>query len=178
MALGYLAPIPVLYLTQPAIRQDLKLTEDQQAAIPEARGFARGRAGGAAAVPANGRPLHEKVLELLSAEQLLRYQAILLQGFAMSEGPATIFRLKFVIDALAPTEMQQKQLLQIVQEDTRAYLRIPIAELADRQQTLDENTAARLDAVLTADQREKLAKLLGEPAEFLDEPQPAVPAPG
>ena len=102
-----------------------------------------------------------------------------MQGLALTEGPATLFRYKLVIDTLAPTAEQQQELLKIVQEDSRQYLQIPLVELADGQLALDEKTAARLDAILTADQRGKLAQLLGEPADYLEEPPgAAAPAPG
>jgi hypothetical protein len=181
VSLGFVTAVPVHYLMQPPIRNDLKLTAEQQAAIPEARSLGRGGRGGIAAgavpnVPVNsGQPLDNKALELLTAEQRQRYHAILLQGLALTEGPATLFRYKLVIDVLSPTETQQQEILKIVQDDTRGYLRIPIADLADGQLALDEKTAARLDAVLTANQRDKLAQLLGEPADYLEEPQSPVP---
>src|SRR5262249_35462159 len=73
----------------------------------------------------------------------------------------------------ASTEAQQQEILKIVQGDTREYLRIPVSELADGQLALDEKTAARLDGVLTADQRNKLSQLLGEPADYLEDPPQA-----
>jgi hypothetical protein len=57
-----------------------------------------------------------------------------------------------------------------VQQDTRNYLRIPLAELPAKQPDPDAATAKDLEAVLSDAQREKLANLLGEPAACLDQP--------
>jgi hypothetical protein len=73
-------------------------------------------------------------------------------------------------EILAPNENQQRRLLEIIQEDTRRYLRIPVEQFAEKLPDLDAATAAKLESVLTEEQREKLAGLLGEPARCIDEP--------
>jgi hypothetical protein len=66
-------------------------------------------------------------------------------------------------------------LLEIVQEDTRSYLRIPFEQFADKLPELDAATAKSLESVLSVEQREKLAGLLGEPSRSIDEPfRPAI----
>ena len=183
-SLGYLTEIPVSYLSQAAIRNELQLSEEQRAAIPETGRFGRGGRGGRGGFPVGAaagtvatavRALDPKMLELLGDAQLQRYRGILLQGYVRSDGPATIFRHKFVLDALSLTDDQKQGLLRIVREDTRAYLQISLADLIERQPALDEKTAGRLEAVLTDDQRGKLAKLLGEPADCLNQPDQSEP---
>ncbi len=167
-SLGELTDIPTAYLGFGPLRDEMQLTDEQREAIPESRLFA------AAAIAAGLQralvPDHPKLLELLTADQLRRYKEILLQGGVRRDGPAMIFRYKFVVDALAPTDDQRRQLLEIVRKDTREYLRIPQAALLEKQPDLDAATAKDLETILTDAQREKLAQLLGEPAKCLDEP--------
>jgi len=167
-SLGYLTEVPASFLIFGPLRDELQLTEEQQAAIPESPFIAAAIAAGLPRTLPTGPDA--KTLEVLSAGQLQRYKEILLQGGVRSDGPTMIFRYKFVIDALSPTEDQARRILKIVQQDTRDYLRIPLAELPAKQPDLDAATAKDLEAVLTDAQREKLANLLGEPAACLDQP--------
>lgn len=180
-SLGYLTDVPASYLAFAPLRDELQLTEEQQAAIPESPLITAAIAAGLPRTLPTGPDA--KTLEVLNAGQLQRYKEILLQGGVRSDGPTMIFRYKFVIDALSPTEDQARRILKIVQQDTRDYLRIPLAELPAKQPDLDAATAKDLEAVLTDAQREKLANLLGEPAECLDQPlrpvgQPRMNNPG
>lgn len=174
-SLGQIAAVPASYLSLEAIRDELQLTDEQKEAIPAGptlpAGFPAGLlAGFQPNFLQRVAPVAEpKMLELLSAAQLKRYREILVQGGVKSDGPGMIFRYRFAIDALALSEEQQGRLLKIVQEDTRDYLRIPLPQLAEKLPALNEKTAKNLESILTDEQREKLALLLGEPARFLDD---------
>jgi hypothetical protein len=145
----------VLMLMQAPIQDELGLSDEQREAVSDVSELLRKR---------------DKAMESLSEKQRRRFDEILLQGEVRRDGPAALFRFRPVIDALAPTDDQRRQLLGIIQEDTRNYLRLAVEEFAEKLPDLDASTAARLESVLSDEQREKLAGLLGEPAACVDEP--------
>lgn len=153
--LGQQPPINSLLMTMAAIHDELKLSDEQRQAIGNGRAFVQNP---------------DKFHEILDATQRQRFQEISLQAEAQRDGPAAIFRSRIVIAELMPNEEQRRRLLELIQEDTRAYLRIPREKLAETLNDLDTATSAKLEAVLTDAQREKLARLLGEPANCLDQP--------
>jgi hypothetical protein len=57
-----------------------------------------------------------------------------------------------------------------VSDDTRRYLRLSFAQFADKLPEIDAATATRLESVLSVEQRETLAGLLGAPSHSIDEP--------
>ncbi len=143
------------FMTMAPVHVELKLSDEQRQAVGYGRLFAQDR---------------DKLNEILSDGQRQRYNEILLQAQARRDGPAAVFHCRLVIEELLPNEEQRRRLLEIVQEDTRAYLRISREKLAEMLNDLDTATSAKLEAVLTDTQREKLARLLGEPADCLDQP--------
>lgn len=144
-----------LMLRMAAIQDELELSDEQREAVGDnSRMF--------------GNP--EKATDVLSEKQRKRFSEILLQGEARRDGPAAVLRYSPVIEALAPNADQQRLLLEIVQEDTRNYLRIPLDQFEERLPDLDIATATKLESVLTDEQREELAGLLGDPAHCIDEP--------
>jgi hypothetical protein len=145
----------VLMLIQVPIQDELGLSDEQREAVSDVSELVRNR---------------DKATDILSEKQRRRFDEILLQGEVRRDGPAALFRFRPVIDALAPTDDQRRDLLGIIQEDTQNYLRIAVEEFAEKLLDLDASTAAKLESVLTDDQREKLAGLLGNPAACLDEP--------
>ncbi len=154
-ALGELKLDNAVLLQMAAIQDELELSDEQREAVSNTSELIRNR---------------EKVMEILSEKQRKRFMEILLQGEVRRDGPAALFRYRPVIEALALNEDEQRWLLEVVQEDTRSYLRIPLEEFSEKLPDLDAATAAKLESVLTDEQREKLAGLLGEPAHSIDEP--------
>ena len=160
MALGELKSENLLMLRMAAIQDELELSDEQRAALTDAAYLIRER---------------DQALAILTEQQRKRFTEILLQGEVRRDGPAVLFRYHQVIDALEPDDEQNRKLLEIVQEDTRSYLRIPFDQFAEKLPELDAATAKRLESVLSVEQREKLAGLLGEPSRSIDEPfRPAI----
>jgi hypothetical protein len=112
----------------------------------------------------------ERLRNSLLSQQERRYVEIVLQGSIKREGPASVFRYRPVIEALALSPDQDRHLLDLLWEDTRRYLSIPRAELVESLPTLDKETSATIDSILSDEQRETLARLLGKPVDDLNEP--------
>jgi hypothetical protein len=154
-ALGELKLENILMLREVPIQDELGLSDEQREAVSDFSELLRKR---------------EKAMDALTEKQRRRFDEILLQGEVRRNGPAALFRFRPVIDALAPTDDQKRQLLDIIQEDTRNYLRIPVEQMAEKRPNLDTSTAAKLELVLTDEQRETLAGLIGTPAPCIDVP--------
>jgi hypothetical protein len=160
---GYIATLPQNHLRHYLISQALHLSPEQVEAVQQS--FAVDPQGGKPAVA-------------LTLPQRRRYAEIVLQGCVKSEGPAAIYRYRQVIDELSPSPDQKRQLLEVLWNDTRRYLEIPRQDLAEKLPDLDRLTAASIDSILSDEQREKLARLLGEPADKTEAgtPKPGTPA--
>src|SRR5262249_5773912 len=88
----------VLMLMQAPIQDELGLSDEQREAVSDVSELLRKR---------------DKAMETLSEKQRRRFDEILLQGEVRRDGPAALFRFRPVIDALAPTDDQRRQLLGI-----------------------------------------------------------------
>lgn len=110
-------------------------------------------------------------LKLMTAGEWDRFRQVLLQLYVRAEGPTIVFRQGYVVDGLALSEEQRRQILEAIRADTREYLKIPLAELSDKLPALDTKTAAALDALLNDGQRAKLGELIGEPLRVLERPR-------
>lgn len=128
-------------LTEKSVQDALKLTEEQLKTLASA---------GAAATP-------------LTPAQLQQYIGIHLQVIMRTYGPAGVFRYRDGIHPLGLTADQQVKLQVIGQDDSQAFAALPAPRKDEAVQALDKQTEAKLQEVLTADQRTKLKDLLGEP---------------
>jgi hypothetical protein len=173
-ALGYLTSVPGnFYLNSPNIQQAVHSVDERRAASGDAsqRRFPAlpfRLTGSLSPQLWSGGPADDKQLKTLTPEQARRYTEIVLQGSIKSDGPAVVFRYRPVVDALSPSADQQRRLLEALWDDTGRYLETPRPELAAKLPELDKQAAAAIDAILSAEQREKLARFLGQPADGVD----------
>ncbi|MBS0262440.1 MAG: hypothetical protein JSS02_10860, partial [Planctomycetes bacterium] len=150
--LGYLADIPPQLQFSQVMENMLKLSPAQAAVIGE--------------FSASGRkPEDDRLLKLLTPAQRREYLELVLQGCTSADGPASVFRFRPVIDALALSDEQNRRLLETLWDDTRRYVNMPLPELAEQIPQLDERTAKAVDSILSGEQRQLLTQLLGQPAE-------------
>jgi len=124
-----------------------------------------------------GHSRDDRLVKSLTPQQERRYTEIVLQGSIKSDGPAAVFRYRPVTEALTLSPDQEQRLLKALWDDTRRYLDIPRSELADKVSDLDKQTGATIDSILSAEQRDRLVRFLGKPADEIDG-DPQTPADG
>ncbi len=104
-------------------------------------------------------------LKSLTPKEHRRYTEIVVQGSLRSDGPSVLFRYRPVIDVLSLSADQERQILNVLWQDTRGYREIPRANFAESLPQLDKQTSRDIDAILTDKQREIITKFLGSPAD-------------
>jgi hypothetical protein len=150
---GYIATLPQNHLRHYLISQALHLSPEQVEAVHQS-------------LDVDPRGANPQIA--LTPAQERRYAEIVLQGCVKSDGPAAIYRYRPVIAELSPSPDQMRRLLEVLWNDTRRYLEIPRQDMAENLPDLDRQTAASVDSILSDEQREKIARLLGEPADKTD----------
>jgi hypothetical protein len=138
------------FLQEKSVQAALKLTDEQLKKVAQ--------------MPAGLAPTALQkwnVSDLLTAEQEKQYRGIYMQQSMTAYGPAGPFRYIEVQNLLALSEEQKTKILAIGQSDANA-----MANLAPRNaetiKKLNKTTEAKIDEVLTADQRGKLKAFIGE----------------
>jgi hypothetical protein len=150
--LGYLTSIPPRFQSAWLMERTLILSPQQAAVIRESY---------------DSGPTQDVdgLIQHLNPEQLRQYIELVLQGSSSTDGPASVFRFRVVIDALALSEEQNRRMLEVLWDDTRRYMNVPLAELAENLPELDEQTSKAIATILTVEQRRSLRKCLGQPAD-------------
>jgi Spy/CpxP family protein refolding chaperone len=130
------------WLRYPAVREELKLTDEQAQKVNALLERVR-------TVPSGS------LAELLTPEQLARLREVQLQLVARRLGSAYLFRYREVAEPLALSEEQKEKIKQLARANNQ--FRISAETVAQIRSQLNE--------ILTADQRAALEKLLGKPFE-------------
>jgi WD40 repeat protein/serine/threonine protein kinase len=169
-ALGYLASVSDRFLSSWRIQQALQpASEDPRASTGFRQPGFPSLVVSYIGLPSPRLPLNELdesgLLRALTPQQGRRYTELVLQGSINREGPAVVFRYRTVLDALSPSPEQERRLLEVLWDDTRRYLETPREELAEKLPDLDRQTTTLIDAILSAEQRDKLVYFLGKPAD-------------
>lgn len=162
-------PLSARILRQPAVRKTLELTEVQSQAIDAAYQQALAdQADGSAAATAASAAFDKVVAGILQPKQKALFDRMLVRSQTGSLGEVEQYLDSRVAGILGVGDEQRKRLAEIGAAYRQGLTTLllsgePAARLEPRIMALRTETLAKLDAVLTAEQRDRRKALLGTP---------------